>query len=422
MSFSRYLAIVSAFVFSLAGCDDKSVPGDLLTPSLPSVSARVDGRTITLSAEFGAEDNIGGITEYGFCFGTDEGSLERCKVARSDGLEYSLVKENLEWSTSYLYKAWIGNGRDEMTSELMSVRTGDIPDGPTPSPDEIIRFEDPAVKAICIANWDLNADGELSREEAGMVADIGFIFKRNREIVSFEEFECFAGLKSLPDSAFMYCESLCSVRLPQSVSIVGEHAFEGCRNLSSVTLPDSLKVIGHGAFASCGSLLLDKLPQSLVKIDDAAFGYCDNLAVSSLPESIVEIGHRAFVNCRNITITKLPPLLKIIEGGTFQECSKMLVEELPQELVSIGDYAFVNNSIERMTIPASVRSIGEYAFDSCESLATVTVLSPEPPDSYNSLLGEYARVIYVPSASLDKYRTASGWSRWKDKYRPVDSE
>ena len=38
------------------------------------------------------------------------------------------------------------------------------------------------------------------------------------------------------------------------------------------------------------------------------------------------------------------------------------------------------------------------------------------------MLGEYARVIYVPSASLEKYRSASGWSRWKDKYRPVESE
>lgn len=415
MVFSRKLAIVFVLVSSLAGCEEKCVPGDFLTPPLPSVSATVDGRTITLCAEFGSDDNLDGITEYGFYFGTDAGSLERLKVPRSEGSGYSLVRENLEYSATYLYKAWIGNGRDEKSSEMGCVETGSIADG-------VIRFKDPAVKAVCVANWDIDGDGELSKDEAGKVYDIGFVFKRNSEIVSFDEFECFAGLRSLPDSAFMYCESLCSVRLPQSVSVVGEHAFEGCSDLSSVTLPDSLKIIGHGAFASCGNLLLDKLPESLVKIDDAAFGYCGKLAVSSLPESIVEIGHRAFVNCSNITITKLPPLLKEIEGGTFQECSKMLVEELPQELVSIGDYAFVNNSIRRMTIPASVRSIGEYAFDSCESLATVTVLSPEPPKSDNSMLGEYARVIYVPSASLEKYRAASGWSRWKDKYRSVDSE
>ncbi len=426
MRLLRNSAIVLTLISFLTGCDEREVSVRLLPPALPSVSVSVDGRTITLFAEFGSDDNIDGITEYGFYFGTDEGSLERLKVVRGDGLGYSLIKENLEYSTAYLYKAWVGNGRDERSSELESVETGNKPGPPVvdsdPPADGIIQFKDPVVKAVCVANWDLDGDGELSNEEAAKVFDIGFVFKRNSEIVSFDELECFVGLRSLPDSAFMHCESLTSARLPRTVSKVGEHAFEYCSSLSSLTLPDGLTIIGHSAFASCRNLILDKLPESLVKIDDAAFGYCEKLAVSSLPESIVEIGNRAFVNCSNITISKLPPLLKKIEGGTFEECTRMLVEELPQGLVSIGDYAFVNNSIKRMTIPASVRSIGEYAFSRCTSLSTVIVLATEPPKDDNSMLGEYARVIYVPSPSLEEYRTASGWSRWKDKIQPIASK
>ncbi len=43
----------------------------------------------------------------------------------------------------------------------------------TPSPDQVIAFADEAVKAICVANWDTNKDGELSYEEAAAVTDIG---------------------------------------------------------------------------------------------------------------------------------------------------------------------------------------------------------------------------------------------------------
>ena len=415
MRFLRTAAVAAALACSFEGCNDGCVSGKLLPPPLPSVSVSVEGRAVTLSAEFGSDDNIDGITECGFYFGSDRNRLECLKMPDAGERSYSLTKDGLEWSTSYFYKAWVGNGRDEIVSNLMSVRTGDVP-------DNMIRFRDPAVKAICVGNWDLNADGELSQDEAEKIADIGFVFKRNTEITSFDELEFFTGLESLPDSAFMYCGSLTSTRLPQTVSTVGEHAFEGCSGLGSITLPDGLRVIGHSAFASCRSLFLDRLPEKLEKIDDAAFGDCGTLALASLPESIVEIGNRAFVNCGNITLTKLPPLLKTIEGGTFENCSKVLVEELPQELVSIGEYAFVNNCIKRITVPAGVSRIGEYAFSGCKSLSTVTVLAPEPPRNDNSMLGEHAKVIRVPSASLEKYRTASGWSRWKDKFRPVESE
>ncbi len=411
----RTVVITSMLASFFSGCDDRGVSGEFLPPPLPSVSVSVEGRTVTLSAGFGGDDNIDGITEYGFYFGPDGERLECLRMPDADERSYSLTKNGLEWSTLYFYRVWVGNGRDEIVSDLMSVRTGD-------APDDVIRFNDPAVKAICVAAWDLNADGELSQDEAEKISGIGLVFKRNTGITSFDELEFFTGLEALPDSAFMYCENLTSARLPQTVSIVGEHAFEGCSSLSSITLPDRLTIIGHSAFASCGNLSLDKLPENLVKIDDAAFGNCEKLAVSSLPESIVEIGNRAFVNCGNITLTKLPPLLKTIEGGTFENCSKVLVEELPQELVSIGEYAFVNNCIKRITVPAGVSRIGEYAFSGCKSLSTVTVLAPEPPKSDNSMLGEYARVIYVPPASLEKYRAASGWSHWKDKIQPIASE
>lgn len=57
--------------------------------------------------------------------------------------------------------------------------------------DEIIAFIDPAVKQICVENWNTNGDGELSYAEAAAVTDIGQIFRNNTDIKSFNELQLF---------------------------------------------------------------------------------------------------------------------------------------------------------------------------------------------------------------------------------------
>ena len=104
-----------------------------------------------------------------------------------DGLEYSLVREELEYSSTYFYRAWISNGKEELASEVRSVTTDDAPVPPEPPVDKIIIFKDPAVKSICVANWDSDGDGELSRDEAAAVRDIGSVFENNSEIRYFED-------------------------------------------------------------------------------------------------------------------------------------------------------------------------------------------------------------------------------------------
>ncbi len=50
-----------------------------------------------------------------------------------------------------------------------------------PSKDENIIFKDPVVKAVCVENWDLNGDGELSMYEASKVWNLGMAFKKGLE-------------------------------------------------------------------------------------------------------------------------------------------------------------------------------------------------------------------------------------------------
>jgi len=114
-----------------------------------------------------------------------------------------------------------------------------------------IVFADDAVKAICVANWDSDGDGELSYDEAAAVTDLGEVFKENSDITSFDELQYFTGLTAIRRSAFENCKNLISVSIPNSVTSFGYYAFRVCSNLISITIPNSVTTIGAGVFEWC---------------------------------------------------------------------------------------------------------------------------------------------------------------------------
>ena len=74
--------------------------------------------------------------------------------------------------------------------------------------------------------------------------------------------------------AFMNCESLKSVHIPESVEIISNIAFAMCPSLMELTFGSELKEIGQGAFAQCGKLEQVVLPDTVCSIGKAAFGGC----------------------------------------------------------------------------------------------------------------------------------------------------
>ena len=142
------------------------------------------------------------------------------------------------------------------------------------APVKNIEFADANVKAICVANWDTNNDGELSYTEAAAVTNFGTVFKNNTQITSFDELQYFTGLTSIGYQAFNSCSSLTSVTIPNSVTSIGNYAFSGCRGLTSLTIPNSVTSIGDWAFDGCRGLTSVSLPNSITTIGEYAFGHC----------------------------------------------------------------------------------------------------------------------------------------------------
>jgi len=251
--------------------------------------------------------------------------------------------------------------------------------------DRIINFADANVKAICVANWDTNGDGELSEAEAAAVPDLGEVFKGNTTITSFNELQYFTRLTSISNLAFNNCSALKSVTIPNSVTSIGERAFSFCSSLTAITIPNSVTSIGDGAFWNCSSLTSITIPNSVTSIGNTAFYSCSSLTSITIPNSVTSIGNYAFSSCSSLTSITIPNSVTSIGNGAFQNCSSLTSITIPNSVTSIGNGAFRNcSSLTSIIIPDGVTSIGSNAFENCSGLTSITI-----PDGVTSI-GNYA--------------------------------
>ncbi len=263
-----------------------------------------------------------------------------------------------------------------------------------------IVFADENVKAICVANWDTDGDGELSYAEAASVTSLGEVFRGNTEITSFDEFQFFIGLSSISENAFNSCSDLTRLPIfPNSVTSIGKYAFLNCRGIiGELTIPNSIISIGYGAFTGCtgitGNLII---PNSVISIGEAAFHSCSGLTGSLvISNSVVSIGDYAFCNCYNI------------KGDLL----------IPSSVTTIGKsaFSFCYSLSGTLTIPDAVTSIGERAFYACSDLKSIIALSEAPPTFGSDAFYHVSTTIpvYVPCESIEVYQSAEGWNAFSN--------
>ena len=178
----------------------------------------------------------------------------------------------------------------------------------------IIQFEDALVKAICITNWDKNEDGALSYEEAAAVTTIGTEFSE-KGIYAFNELQYFTGLTSIPNDAFLNCNELLSIKLPDNIISINVAAFRGCASLKKIHIPANVESIKLQAFYGCISLISIDIPASVKTIQAGAFSNCRKLAsvtfekgsqLKTIGEIIPSnITKGAFTNCTSLTFIEI---------------------------------------------------------------------------------------------------------------------
>jgi len=140
-----------------------------------------------------------------------------------------------------------------------------------------------------------------------------------------------------------------SVIIENCVTSIGDGVFQGCTSLRSVTIPDSVTSIGDDAFYGCYFTSENFVNNSNVELDD-----------SSKP-TIVDTDAGGFC-IKDNELVNMRPTYAIGEIT------------IPDSVTSISDYAFNDcTSLTSVTIPDSVTSIDDWTFSSCTSLTSIEV-------------------------------------------------
>ena len=86
-----------------------------------------------------------------------------------------------------------------------------------------------------------------------------------------------------------------------------------------VRIPDSVTSIGDSAFSWCKALTNIEIPNSVTSIGDWAFGGCSSLEEINL-NSVTSIGRYAFYGCTGLTNIIIGNNIKNIESRVFDAC------------------------------------------------------------------------------------------------------
>ncbi|MBP1645939.1 MAG: putative cell surface protein (Leucine-rich repeat protein) precursor [Bacteroidetes bacterium] len=219
---------------------------------------------------------------------------------------------------------------------------------------------------------------------------------------------------SVGNNAFMFCQSLTHITIPNSVTTIGNFAFSFCDSLNSISFGNAITSIGSCAFQSCRRLTSLIIPNSVINIGYGAFQMCYSLSSIIIPNSVTSIGDRAFYWCDSLVTINLGNSITKINDNTFGFCNSLSSIIIPNSVTSIGDYAFEGcSNLTSITIPNSVTSIGNGAFYSTP-LISIVVKSTEPPIITNTTFNYNFpnTILFVPCGSVPLYQAANNWNNF----------
>lgn len=253
-----------------------------------------------------------------------------------------------------------------------------------------IVFEDEVMKELCVTAFDTDKDGELSFAEAAAVTDLSKMTLSEETFQTFNEFQYFTSVETIPNSCFRSCMSLKEITFPNSITSIGVSAFRECYNLTTVVMNEGVTSIGSYAFNTC-----------------------EALTSFYLPESVSDIGTYAFQGCYKLESITIPESVTCISAYTFKECFSLSSITIPDSVTSIDSYAFNSCGLTSITIPESVTDIETYAFYYCNKLTSVYLKRTSPPrigtDPFKYTPDNMK--FYVPLGSVDTYK-----ARWPTYY------
>ncbi|MDE7422600.1 MAG: leucine-rich repeat protein [Lachnospiraceae bacterium] len=181
--------------------------------------------------------------------------------------------------------------------------------------------------------------------------------------------DIFHGLDFFTDSYF---------NMPATITTIGEGAFSSMTKLDKITLPEGLQTIGREAFNGCSSLTAITFPKTLTTLGSESFKACNRLTEVTLPKTLTTVktnlgDESPFVKCENLTKVTFETGMEKIPAYILNNASSVKEITIPETVKIIGDEAFGKlTQLKTITLPNNLESIERGVFSGCSSLTAIT--------------------------------------------------
>lgn len=192
---------------------------------------------------------------------------------------------------------------------------------------------------------------------------------------------------SIPDTveyidsdAFAFCPNLKNVEFFESLKYVSDEVFMDCTSLENIDLPESVIYLGMDVFA--GTALLANQTTDVKYADTWAIGYEKSAKNLAIKFGTVGIANQAFspewndvkgkYTINNIETVTMPDTLKYIGELSFQECSNLKSVSMPDSIVSIGVDAFIDTAVVTNQ-KTDVKYVGKWAVECAENAKSASI-------------------------------------------------
>ena len=221
-------------------------------------------------------------------------------------------------------------------------------------------------------------------------------------------------ITSIGDYAFQNCGNLTSVTIGNSVKTIGYEAFYDCDGLTSVNIPNSVKTIGGYAFYDCDGLTSVTIGNSVETIGSWAFYSCGSLTSVTIGNSVETIGSEAFRDCDGLTSVTIPNSVKTIGSRTFYSCGNLTSVTIGNSVETIGSQAFYScGNLTSVRLPSSIRSIEGSAFSNCSKLLDYYTYTVEPTSITESTFSNWTTAtLHIPTLAYYNYYWDTQWSKF----------
>ncbi len=196
----------------------------------------------------------------------------------------------------------------------------------------------------CLAGMALSVSAETSGGFKYAILDDGTVeingvYGESQKILTIPSEIDGKKVSRIGNRAFLEC-GFSDVKIPNSVTSIGEHAFYQCWGLTKITIPYGVEIIENSAFLGCWYVNEIIIPDSVKTIESYAFGDCYLVKKIHIPKNLTEIRSFAFAGLRGLESLEIPENIVSIEANAFCNSEKLKRVRIAKNVKTIDNSAF----------------------------------------------------------------------------------